>query len=311
MAKTRLKTVVYRRAVWVDGHDPKKTLEYYLRVAHRKLPKIGNRKFVRSDGQIIKGNKPKDNPGGGLLLHLVAGTPGDHASTVPAGDDDLEEFEVGITPAPAKKDYMDGDVFALVRNDHVFLCSTVLRDASFSTYCRELFKRAGINDGADKFELQNVGNVDKVKLIKAQGVKAVEMRATLYEASTSYIGRKDDAAGAVGAAFKHLKALFGGAVPVDLENVSVSLSLSFDTRKKDGRISGDKLMRKLANDVVDDEEDDYVIVTGNNQRISQKEVFVRQKVTIDRHGKSVLRDSAWESLRKFESDLKKSGMMAQ
>ncbi|RAZ88523.1 hypothetical protein DPM33_23650 [Mesorhizobium hawassense] len=309
--KTRVKTVVYRRAMWLDGHDPSKTLEYYLREAHKKLAKIGQRKFARADGQVIKGNKAHNNPGGGLLLHLVAGTPGDRASIVPAADDDLEEFEVGTAPAPARRDFMDGDVFALVRGNDVFLCSTVLKDGSFSTYCRQLLKKADVGDDADEFELQNVGNVDKMKLIKAQGVKAVEVRATLYEASINYVKRKTDTAGAVGAAFKHLKALFGDDVPVDLENVNVSLSLSFDTRRKEGRVVGRKLMDSVARDVIEDEDDDYVIVTGNNQRISQKEVFIRQKVSIDRHGKSVLRDSAWKALRKFESDLKESGIVAQ
>lgn len=98
---------------------------------------------------------------------------------------------------------------------------------------------------------------------------------------------------------------------VDLENVNVSLSLAFDARKKDGRISGQRLMRDVANEVVEDADDDYVIVTGNNQRISQKDVFIRQKMTIERHGKSVLRDDAWKALRKFEADLKESGVMAQ
>ena len=70
-------------------------------------------------------------------------------------------------------------------------------------------------------------------------------------------------------------------------------------------------MSTIARDVVEDEDDDFVIVTGNNQRISQKEVFIRQKVTIDRHGKSVLRDSAWKALRKFEAELKESGIVAQ
>ncbi|MER9304604.1 hypothetical protein NKJ06_08790 [Mesorhizobium sp. M0293] len=311
MANTRLKTVVYRRAMWLDGHDPAKTLEHYLREAHKKLPKIGQRKFPRADGQIIKGNKANRNAGGGLLLHLVAGTPGDHASTVPAADDDLEEFEVGTAPAPAKRDYMDGDVFALVRGNDAFLCSTVLKDGSFSTYCHQLLKKADIDDEADQFELQNVGNIDKVKLIKAQGVKAVEMRTTLYEASINYVDRKGDTAGAMGAAFKHLKALFGNGVPMDLENVNVSLSLSFDTRRKEGRVVGRKLMDSVARDVIEDEDDDYVIVTGDNQRISQKEVFIRQKVTIERHGKSVLRDSAWKALRKFESDLQASGIVTQ
>lgn len=310
MAKTRTKTVVYRRAVWLDGHDSNKTLEYYLRQANIKLPKIGQRKFARSDGQIIKGNKAKDNPDGGLFLHLVAGTPGDHASTVPSGDDDQEDFEVGTAPAPAKKDYMDGDVFALIRGDDVFLCSTVLKDGSFTTYCRQLLKKAGFDD-SDAFELQNVPNVDKLKLIKAQGVKAVELRATLYEASVHYMDRKNDPAGAVGAALKHLKAIFGSDMAVDLENVRVSLSLAFDARKKGGRMSGERLMREVAREVVEDEDDDYVIVTGNNQRISQKDVFIRQKMTIERHGKSVLRDGAWKALRKFEAELKESGITAQ
>ena len=83
------------------------------------------------------------------------------------------------------------------------------------------------------------------------------------------------------------------------------------SRRKGGRVVGAKLMSTIARDVVEDEDDDFVIVTGNNQRISQKEVFIRQKVTIDRHGKSVLRDSAWKALRKFEAELKESGIVAQ
>lgn len=311
MAKSRTKTISYRRSMWIEGHDNDLTIEHYLREANKKLKKVGQRKFPRGDGQIIQGGKSKNAKNGGLLLHLVAGTPGDQASTLPAHPDDALEFDVDTAPAPEERDYMDGDILALVRGDDVFLCSTVLKDGSFTTYCRQLFLKAKLGDDSQKFELQNVANIDKLKLIKAQGVKTIELKATLYEASTKYMDRKADASGAMGEAYKHIKALFGKKQIVDVDNVMVTLEIGTDLRVKNGRVAGVKLMDDIAKDVIDEDDDNYVIVTKKNQRISQKEVFVRTKVLIDRHGKSVSRDKAWEALLAYEQELKAAGIVKQ
>ena len=311
MAKSRTKTLSYRRSMWVEGHDKALTIEHYLREANKKLKKVGQRKFPRGDGQVIQGGKSKSLRAGGLLLHLVAGTPGDQASTLPANPDDVLEFDVDTAPAPEERDYMDGDILALVRGDDVFLCSTVLRDGSFTTYCRQLFLKAKLGDASQRFELQNVASIDKMKLIKAQGVKTIELRASLYEASTKYLNRKEDASGAMGAAYKHFQALFGKKQIVDVDNVMVSLEIGADLRIKNGRVAGTKLLTDIAKDIIDEDDDNYVIVTKKNQRISQKEVFVRKQVSIDRHGKSVSRDKAWEALADYAQELMAAGVTKQ
>jgi hypothetical protein len=157
-----------------------------------------------------------------------------------------------------------------------------------------------------------VADIGRVKMIQSQGVKEIEIRATLSEATAHYEKRKATANSAVGVAAKHLKAIFGKQNDVTEDALKIWLTLKTDHRMK-GLKLGQKRIESFAIDLVNDksDDDDYVIVTQSGQRISPKEIFVKTNVTIERDGKTVQRDKAWRELVKFFGDLKDLGILEQ
>jgi len=56
-----------------------------------------------------------------------------------------------------------------------------------------------------------------------------------------------------------------------------------------------------------EKDDEFVIVTGEGQKISHDEIFMKSAVKIDSLGKSVDRDKAWNELHDFYDSLAASG----
>ena len=185
MVDKREKTLSYRRAEWLTDIPRGTTLESCLRDAHGAIKTVDERTIVRDSGQCIRSaNKlaPRD---GGILLHLTVDTPGEEASVVPKKGN-VETFEVGTASAPADAEYMDGDAFLYVHGDDVCMCSTGLRDGAILLFLYEFFTKARLGKHATKFDLLKVPSIDKMRLLNREGVKQIDLRATLYQATTQY-----------------------------------------------------------------------------------------------------------------------------
>lgn len=243
-------------------------------------------------------------------MHIAADTPGDQASTLPQAAEANLEHGVDTTPPPKGSEYMDGDVIVFVKGNDLCICATSLREGTITAYCDELFRKAKLGDDATMFDLQNVANVDKLKMIEEQGVKEIDLTATLDEASIKYMNRKTAIGGGLGVLGKHLNAVLRKDKPAAGDNIRVGIVLKTDGRMKKGKALGTKRLKAAAKELVEGD-DGYVIVTGTNQRISSDEIFVRERVEIERHGKSVKRDKACEALRVFHKKLVKTGVAAQ
>lgn len=308
MANKRTKTIAYRRAVWFTADKKDLNLEALINDAHAKLKRIKQRQFKRLDGQLIQSIKHLSGKTG-TYVHVVSETPGDHASTLAVDGFDAEGLDVDTSPPPAKREYMDGDILAFVKGNHVCICSTGLRDSSFTVYCQQLFDAAKLGDDAKMFDLVNVADADKLKLIEAQGVKSIDIKATLLDASVKYIKRNNGPFKALGLASKHISAVLGRDKAIAPDNLTVLLEVTTDDRLK-GKVAGAKSMKEMAKEVIEGE-DDYVIITRKNQRISKGEIYMRQVVQIDRHGKSVVRNKAWGVLEDFYKQLVATGAVKQ
>ena len=310
MADKRTKTISYRRALWLTVAGKEQTLEKFMLEALKKLSTVEQRQFRRGDGQIIQciGHLVADS---GCFLHVASETPGDHASTLPTEGLNKDGIDVDTSPPPDKREYMDGDIFAYVKGNSVCICSTGLRDASLKLYCQELFEAAKLPKDANKFDLVSVADADKLKLIEAQGVKSIDVKATLFEASVNYAKRKGAIPQALESVGKHITAIFGNdpkeATP---DNIGVTIELATDDRMKSGKVVGAKRMAEIAKEVMEGEEE-FTIITRQNQRISSSEIYLRRKVQIERHGKSIKRNKAWAALEQFYKDLINSGAVNQ
>jgi hypothetical protein len=313
MAEKREKTLSYRRAEWLDAVPKGTNLESCLRDAHDALKTVDERTIVRDNGQCIRSANKRAPRDGGFFLHLTADTPGEEASVVPKKGN-VETFEVGTAAAPADAEFMDGDAFLFVRGDDVCLCSTGLRDGAILLFLYEFFTKAKLGKHATKFDLRKVPSLDKMKMLNQQGVKQIDLRATLYQATTQYEKRKNQASGVVRAVARHILSVVGDEKEDFDEGLRVGVTIKTDHRvMRKHLVIGEKRIEALAKDIVAhyDKDDDFIIETGQGQKIRADEIFIKEIVLIDSYGKSIKCKSAWEKLEGFYGRLKKSGALGQ
>lgn len=311
MADKKEKTISYRRAVWLDGTHGL-TLEKCLKEAHKNLKTIDER-TIAQHGQEKKSINSKDGPSGGIFLHITVDTPGEYASVVPKAAPGVSELDLTVAKPPADGEWLDGDAFLFVRHDHMCLCTTGLRDAAITTFLYDFFKKAGIRKDSDKFDLKKVADVSKLKMLHAQGVREVILKATMYQATADYERRKAQAVGIVGAAAKQFRAFIKQPNDYTRDGLQVYLSLKSDHKfKKDFKL-GERRIEDVAADVVKNAEDhdDFTIVTKTGQKIGPNEIFVRASVLIDGDGKTVNRDKAWRELSSFYKRIHDQGLLEQ
>jgi hypothetical protein len=153
-----------------------------------------------------------------------------------------------------------------------------------------------------------------MKLLNQEGVKQIDLRATLYQATTKYEQRKKQASGVVRSVAHHIMSVVGAEKEDFDEGLRVAVVIKTDDRvMRKHLVIGEKRIEALAKDVIAhyDKDDDFIIETGSGQKIRADEIFIKDVVDIDSFGKSVKYKQAWEKLEQFYGRLKKSGALGQ
>jgi hypothetical protein len=114
----REKTLSYRRAEWLANIPKGTSLESCLKEAHSILKTVEERTVIRDNGQCIRSAKKLAPRDGGIFVHLIADTPGEQASVIPKMKKGVEEVDVSTAAPPTDAEFMDGDAFLFVQQDH-------------------------------------------------------------------------------------------------------------------------------------------------------------------------------------------------
>jgi len=308
---TRERTVIYRRAEWANDNPASISLEMCIRQACAKLQSTQDRSIKLGDVLTSLASVRQHNQGDGVSLHITIETPGEHASIVPDKSNAGDEINVSTSPPPKNFEFMDGDAFAYVNGDDVCMCTMGIRDSGISLFLRELFKRAKIRKDSDMFALFKVANVKRLALIKDEGVKEIEIKATMFQAAADYNQRQKKTMGAAGALKKHINAVLGKDRDANIDSLRATISLKLDRRIRAGIKLGEKRLQLLAEDILKDsyKDDDFVIVTEGGKKITADEIFISSKLKIRKSGKTVDRDKAWIEVRAYYKTLQESGMI--
>lgn len=320
MPEKRTKTLSYRRAEWFAGVGL--TLQKCVNDAFSKLKNVNDRTVVIGD-HYARCAKTRTNTKGGLLVHITVETPGEYASVVPKVTSATTEIDLKSEKPPTGGEWLDGDAFLYIVGDHVCLCTTGIRDGAVRQYLADLFVKAHLHKNTTQFDLMKVADIKKVKMLKKQGVKELEIRATLYKATADYTNRKNQVIGWTGAIGKTMKAFLGK--PHDVTPDALRVAVSFKTDKRFGSKAlaiGEAEIETLAADVVNTtkkssnpakgiDDYDYVIKTGTGQRITLDEIFMKSTVEIESDGKTVQCEKAFKELVKFFEDLEESGALEE
>ncbi len=312
MAKEKQRTIFYRRVAWRNA--TKTTLEKHLKQAHNNLLTTHDRTFPYADGEI-QGLivEPRES---GLFFHLAMYTPHQPTSVVPFPST-AKSKDTSPEPPPDKHHYMEGDIFFIVSGDHIVLCPSGARESVAISYINHSLRKAGKEKLIADFSIEPVAKIDKVKLLQQEGVKKVSLNASLYEASVEYTERKTTKMNLLNGVAEDIIALFAKDENPDLqnigdmENLSVKLEISFDSRKKGGEMGRERLDRTANMLISDDEDQGFTIITGNGKKLTADEIRISDKVKLSPYGNSVFRSDVRDALEQYLSDLNDSGMLEQ
>lgn len=322
-SKTKLKSLYYRRAVW--NNQKNKTLEDYMREAHESLSTVGERTFLYRSGIEIRGAKVEDKDGVGMLLQIATCSPGGETSTI-STDSSAESCSVEAEKAPDGKDYMDGDIFVLVRKNHVVLCPSRTRESIATTYFHRMLDEMKETVISGTFELDKVTKVSRMELIKKEGVKEIILGSSLYEASILHADKKDKkVSGLKKMIATELESIFSTDPTLktiqEKENLNIKLSIRFDGQEARSHSADAKFglngkqrlaetSSKIINEYKNEELSGFTIVTGSGALITSDSIRVSEPYRVATLGNSLDRVDAWEKLEVYFKHLSATGILS-
>ncbi len=317
---TRIRTVAYRRAHWNNTVAFPGVLQLHLKNALHDCHSTGSRTFSYGDFNIqgIRVHEDQVTLRNGarksvLLMQLVKYEPDGKANTVPRPSAVDEESDVDTVNPPAEKDWIDGDIFVLISDNHLLTCASNVRDTSTSKFIISMLRRDD-NPISELISFDRVGAADKLNLIAREGVKSIELNAGLFETTLDWftsdvkaklLRRISDAVKDCFADDDELKTIAAN------ENINAKVVLNFDKRKKGGELGMERMQQLGENLVRDEETTEYVIVTGENKRITLEEIQLKKNIHVSKHGKTVDRTDAWSKLKSYFEELDRDGLLNQ
>ncbi|MGX9463506.1 hypothetical protein ACWXWU_20105 [Shewanella sp. A14] len=316
------KKFYYRRAKWDD--QGKQSLESLLIDAHQVLDTVGKRTFEVSSGAEIRGASFKDD--GGLYLQIASYVPGESTSIIDKSKR-AKQSNVTAQTAPDGKDYLDGEVFVYIKGNHVILCPSGVRETVVETYVWHVLRAIEKKEIAKTFELDKVAKTNKLRMIKDEGVKEIDLNTSLYEASLIHMDQKNPkVSGWKKAMANQLSAVFSKDKDLkditEKENLNVKVTIKFDgmearRNSKDPEFgkAGKKRLEKTAEQVIaefdEEHENGFVIVTGAGNRITSDEIRVSDSFRVETLGKSLSKSAAWTKLKEYHDRLDADGVFKQ
>jgi len=316
------KKLYYLRAKW--DNQGKVTLESLLREAHKTMLTTGDRIFASSPGEI-KGAHVKDTEDR-MFFHIASYVPGEPTSTIDK-DRTAQRATITVEPAPDGKDFLDGDIFVLVKDNHVIICPSRARENVARNYFSSVLLKFDKKNEASSLELCKVANSNKLNMLEKEGVKEIILDTSLYEASLMQLNKKHEKVSTIKAVIaQQLMRIFAQDPTLsnisEIENLNISLSIKFDgqegKKKHASPIFGDsgrkrllKTSEKIIAEYEEDREDGFTIVTGSGNTITADQVRISDNSNIEAFGKSLSCSDAWDKLSNYFDRLKSNGVLSQ
>jgi len=304
------KTLEYRRARFLDGGQ---NLEQLVRQAWGQFGTQADRTITLGSDRSTVGLRSRDFNGTGFAVHCGRYIDGQGVGTIQTAP--APEVGIGEQPPEPGENFLNSDLMALVKDNHV-ICMNCGRNAgSLRIYFQQLFRRAGFDDASRQFELVRIANPDKVAIIEAVGVKRVDLEIDIADATAAELidgagggGIWDSITNSLGDAFQAITSQDATVEQIrraekGTMKVSINVPKGDLTAAKDG-------LAQLSEEVVEDEDSDsYTIHLGNGDTIKPNEVSVRKQVKLEAAANSVSVFQAWDEMQSYFGELMENGQV--
>lgn len=300
--KKKAITIQYFRVIFPE--DAAFNLYQAAKTAHQHLCNVAERSFDRGDKRYscLKCEDSSD----GLLLNISACTPGEPVNTIPHPNSDTSA-EPEIVGAPQNKDFMDGDSFALIHENHALICSVRNHPSILKSYLDAIFNEAGVE--TPHYLLSPAAPTQALRLL-SEGIRSIDVYAAAYTAELSQIkdSNKNRFANLLLSALKSEKPL---ADATDQKNTHAKAIFSV---RQSGKIDTTSLTQKefleLAKSLLDGEEAPFTIVTKGNSRITPDMLQRKVKINFTPFGKTIFRSDAWAALAAQKQEWESEGLFS-
>jgi hypothetical protein len=210
---------------------------------------------------------------------------------------------------PEDAEFLDGELALLVAGDDVALCKSNLGEGDFVSFVQQL--GAGYQPVHCAFSLMKRADMDKLELIRRDGIKHVSMNAVAHAASVEHADRDTVRQRIFGPLLEELRAIagLGDEIPEDAENLKVEVLFTFDKRR--GTELDQRQLAALAETVLADEAEGFAIETLSGRTVRADEIVLSKPVRLPAFGKSIRYRDAWGALSDFYRDSKQAARVAR
>lgn len=298
---TSIKRIEYRYVVRLH---PFHSLGDLIRKAWEILPNPSARTFPAGNGSSLRGLATHEYDDGSIAIQIVNYT--DRQSVgVLSMDDSPENEDVGERPPDEGTNFLSGDMFAVISNDHLVTMNVPVNSSRFYNYLINLFSAANLGPQASQFTIQRRTDADKLAMIERFGVKRIDLKTGLQQATLDRIQQLNASPGMISQlrakALEAVRAVMGNDEEYNLsdsENGYINLSLNLPKREIE-EIKED--IDEIARSAVENEggDDQYVIHLGNGEQIKSNEVVMRSSIRVEKHANTVQTGDAWNKMHDY------------
>ena len=301
----------YRRAIWTRSHD--KSLQQLLDEAHNKYKATQDRVFDYGDGKIQGMSFSKRDVYS--CGHISSYVPNQPACLVPDASPAID-LDTSTREPPQGHSYLDGDIFYVVKEDDLIVCTSSLRETALLNYLASILAQYQESFAPSDLVVSAVADVSQVQLLAREGVARISINSCLYSASIKYIDRGLKKQGFI----SELQELAEAALmkshqlnPSKLyEEANLSMKVEISTDRRKSGLASQQSITEIATSLLNDPNaDDVTIVTNTGSRVKASSIAVSKSVRLPAHGNSVSKLTAWQALIDYFSELSDSGITSQ
>lgn len=292
-----------------------RTLQQYLNAACEAIVALDQREVAHpSLGTLRINHHSVDRHG--LFVHLIAKVTGESASTVTEVRGARNDSEA-LLPPPANRSFKSADLFALLKGNHLAICTDGVRVPAFEYYLKNFLLQAGQSNNSIVFEIKNVQNAGTVAILQRGGVKEIKLTGTLFNATVERlqegIGPLHSLSGVVKNLKDQLASVFEKDENEDLAEHADQLQVEVVVKARGGSRAEEVVLQQMEHvgiEMLDDLDNDigYQIKTNNNKTITPGEMVIHHPVVLERgeSSNSLYRgdvfDKLVEAMTKFERE---------
>lgn len=272
------KTAHYRRVEYVEGQEIE--IGEALDLCRDQYPS-GENQFpvfgIDDDASCVVAahRRRRDRQ----FLHLVIFEAGAGAAVIEL----LRRINVGETPAPEEREFIQSQIFLLCSHDNVlWVChNATVRDGRVNGVINDLIDGFSGLDEPPRYLLQAVVNEERVREIMQNGIEEIDLGVNSFRETLEFLNNRGRVPGA------GLVSVLGSLMTEEMtdEDLLAAEKVSARISLKPGRSWNNPYVKEflgeVASEIMDECDEGFAIVTKNGFRVTRESIRAKHSFLVD------------------------------